>query len=263
MLRGSSTYTYDGNWKVQAENGADGYHVSAVHWNYAATTSRRGSGESANVTKTLDAGGWGKSGGGLLVLPPRASVPVDVCGQPGRPAVVGSPRRAQGHVRRRQGRLHGDRIPQPVPVSERVPDGSVQHADPAFPADRHRTRPRSPSTASRRRARAPRPARNRIRQYEDFFNASGMATPDDLEEFRSCQLTFRGTKAPWNDMSRGAKHWLNGTERPRNRARHGRGDLVGNQERGRGPVPGAAPVLARDHARRAGGRQPFRLRRIR
>ena len=30
-----------------------------------------------------------------------------------------------------------------------------------------------------------------IRQYEDFFNASGMATPDDLEEFRSCQLTFR------------------------------------------------------------------------
>ena len=28
VLRGSSTYTYDGNWKVQAENGADGYHVS-------------------------------------------------------------------------------------------------------------------------------------------------------------------------------------------------------------------------------------------
>ena len=24
----------------------------------------------------------------------------------------------------------------------------------------------------------------RIRQYEDFFNATGMATPDDLEEFR-------------------------------------------------------------------------------
>ena len=35
---------------------------------------------------------------------------------------------------------------------------------------------------------------HRIRQYEDFFNASGMATPDDLEEFRSCQLTFRATK---------------------------------------------------------------------
>ncbi|MGS0757368.1 Rieske 2Fe-2S domain-containing protein, partial [Roseateles sp. GG27B] len=32
VLRGASTYTYDGNWKLQAENGADGYHVSSVHW---------------------------------------------------------------------------------------------------------------------------------------------------------------------------------------------------------------------------------------
>ena len=31
-----------------------------------------------------------------------------------------------------------------------------------------------------------------------------MATPDDLEEFRACQLTFQATTAPWNDMSRGA-----------------------------------------------------------
>jgi benzoate/toluate 1,2-dioxygenase alpha subunit len=53
---------------------------------------------------------------------------------------------------------------------------------------------------------------HRIRQYEDFFNASGMATPDDLEEFRSCQLTFRATAAPWNDMSRGAEHWLTGPD---------------------------------------------------
>ena len=40
-------------------------------------------------------------------------------------------------------------------------------------------------------------ARNaRIRQYEDFFNASGMATPDDLEEFRSCQKTYLARAAP-------------------------------------------------------------------
>ena len=41
VLRGSSSYIYDGNWKLQAENGADGYHVSSLHWNYFATTSRR------------------------------------------------------------------------------------------------------------------------------------------------------------------------------------------------------------------------------
>ena len=41
----------------------------------------------------------------------------------------------------------------------------------------------------------------RIRQYEDFFNVSGMATPDDLEEFRSCQTGY-GAGTGWNDMSR-------------------------------------------------------------
>lgn len=53
---------------------------------------------------------------------------------------------------------------------------------------------------------------HRIRQYEDFFNASGMATPDDLEEFRSCQFAFRATAARWNDMSRGAEHWIDGPD---------------------------------------------------
>ena len=52
----------------------------------------------------------------------------------------------------------------------------------------------------------------RIRQYEDFFNASGMATPDDLEEFRSCQAGYAGIELEWNDMSRGAKHWVQGPD---------------------------------------------------
>jgi benzoate/toluate 1,2-dioxygenase alpha subunit len=52
----------------------------------------------------------------------------------------------------------------------------------------------------------------RIRQYEDFFNASGMATPDDLEEFRSCQIGYRARHAAWNDLSRGATHWIDGAD---------------------------------------------------
>ena len=52
----------------------------------------------------------------------------------------------------------------------------------------------------------------RIRQYEDFFNASGMATPDDLEEFRACQMSYLGAAARWNDMSRGAAHWVPGAD---------------------------------------------------
>src|SRR5258707_15806147 len=53
----------------------------------------------------------------------------------------------------------------------------------------------------------------RIRQYEDFFNAWCMATPDDLEELRSCQIGYRARNAPWNDLSRRAAHWINGPDR--------------------------------------------------
>ena len=68
VLRGASTYTYDGNWKVQAENGADGYHVASTHWNYAATTSRRLTGESATETKAMDASSYGKTRGGFYAF---------------------------------------------------------------------------------------------------------------------------------------------------------------------------------------------------
>src|SRR5215469_7535249 len=54
---------YDGNWKLQLENGADGYHVSSVHWNYLATMGHRD--YENEGTKTVDANGWSKSVGGV------------------------------------------------------------------------------------------------------------------------------------------------------------------------------------------------------
>ena len=41
VVPGSSTYAFDGNWKLQNENGLDGYHVSTVHFNYVQTATRR------------------------------------------------------------------------------------------------------------------------------------------------------------------------------------------------------------------------------
>ena len=52
----------------------------------------------------------------------------------------------------------------------------------------------------------------RIRQYEDFFNVTGMGTPDDLEEFRSCQIAYQSSALQHNDMSRGATHWVYGPD---------------------------------------------------
>ena len=69
VLRGSSTYTYDGNWKLQAENGADGYHVIGgaleLRGHHRAA---QAAGESATETKAMDAGEWGKQGGGFYAF---------------------------------------------------------------------------------------------------------------------------------------------------------------------------------------------------
>src|SRR3979411_2941346 len=70
VLRGSSSYIYDGNWKLQAENGADGYHVSSVHWNYVATTSRRSADGKVDTVKAMNAGKWAQLGGGACTFKP-------------------------------------------------------------------------------------------------------------------------------------------------------------------------------------------------
>ena len=211
VLRGSSTYTFDGNWKLQAENGADGYHVSSVHWNYAATTNHRKQSEAGDQIKAMDAGSWAKQGGGFysfehghMLLWTRWANPED------RPAF-----KQRAELVERCGQARADwminhsrnlclypnvylmdqfssqiRVLRPIAV-DRTEVTIYCIAPKGEPAE----------------ARA-----RRIRQYEDFFNATGMATPDDLEEFRACQQGYAGAALPWNDMCRGATHWVPGAD---------------------------------------------------
>ncbi len=211
VLRGSSSYTYDGNWKLQAENGADGYHVSATHWNYAATTARRDTGESKNDTKTLDAGSWGKSGGGYwsfdhghLCLWTWAGNPQDRPLWSRLDELKDEFGDAKGEFM-----VKGSRNLCLYPNVYLMDQFSTQirHFRPIAPDKTEVTiyciAPKGESAESRAW---------RIRQYEDFFNASGMATPDDLEEFRSCQKTYLATEAPYNDMTRGMTHEHSGPD---------------------------------------------------
>lgn len=211
VLRGSSTYVYDGNWKLQAENGADGYHVTAVHWNYAATTNHRKAAESGDAVRAMDAGNWARQGGGFysfdhghLLLWTRWANPQD------RPlferrddltARFGAARADWmiGHSRNLclyPNLYLMDQFGSQIRVTRPI---SVDRTEVTI----YCIAPRGESAEARAR---------RIRQYEDFFNASGMATPDDLEEFRSCQQAYQGADAGWNDLSRGAAHWRAGAD---------------------------------------------------
>ncbi len=209
VLRGSSTYTYDGNWKVQAENGADGYHVGATHWNYVATTARRSTGESLTETKAMDASSWARQRGGFyawdnghvllwLMWPNPQDRPlferrdelIEKVGEATADWMIGY--------------LRNLCIYPNVYLMDQF-SSQIRHFRPIAVDKTEVTiyciAPKGESAAARAA---------RIRQYEDFFNASGMATPDDLEEFRSCQKSYLANAAPWNDMSRGATHWIEG-----------------------------------------------------
>jgi benzoate/toluate 1,2-dioxygenase alpha subunit len=211
VLKGSSTYTYDGNWKVQAENGADGYHVSATHWNYAATTSRRTSGESATETKAMDAGQWGKLRGGYYAWEHGHVLLWNEWGNPeDRPLWNRRERWVEEFGQARADWMLKYSRNLCVYPNVYIMDqfsSQIRHFRPISVDQTEVTiyciAPKGESAEARTA---------RIRQYEDFFNASGMATPDDLEEFRSCQKTYLATAAPWNDMSRGAGHWIDGPD---------------------------------------------------
>jgi benzoate/toluate 1,2-dioxygenase alpha subunit len=209
VLRGSSSYVYDGNWKLQIENGADGYHVSSVHWNYSATMGRRN--YEAEGTRTVDANGWSKSLGGVyayehghILLWTRLLNP-EV-----RP--VHAHREA---LAERLGQARADFIVDQTRNLCLYPNVYLMDQ---FSTQIRVVRPIAVDKTEvtiycmAPKGESPEERTTRIRQYEDFFNVSGMGTPDDLEEFRACQTGYQGATTLWNDLSRGAKQWVEGAD---------------------------------------------------
>jgi benzoate/toluate 1,2-dioxygenase alpha subunit len=204
VLRGESTYTYDGNWKLQIENGVDGYHATTVHWNLIEVERNR---KKVDVglerPRPMNSLSDGRQlGMGYFDLGHGHSVIWNEWGNlterfnygdwPDMEARVGPVRTkwALGHLRNllvfpsmfaMDSASSQIRIIRPISVDKTEVTIFVV-APVGEPADQRRMR---------------------LRFYEDFFNATGMATPDDLAEFEGCQTGFYGTHAPWSDLSRG------------------------------------------------------------
>ncbi|MCC4594150.1 Rieske 2Fe-2S domain-containing protein [Xanthomonas campestris pv. phormiicola] len=207
VLRGNSSYIYDGNWKLQMENGCDGYHVSTVHWNYAATMSRR----KQDGVQAVDASGWSRSVAGVygfenghLLLWTKTMNP-EV-----RPVYAQREELAQRLGAERAGFIVEQTRNLCLYPNLFLMDQFSTQIRVTRPIDVDKTEvsifcfaPKGESARDRA---------TRIRQYEDFFNVSGMGTADDLEEFRACQAGYAGSAAPWNDLSRGAPLWIDGPD---------------------------------------------------
>ena len=209
VLRGSSSYVYDGNWKLQMENGADGYHVSAVHWNYSATMGRRN--YEAEGTRTVDADGWSKSVGGVYGFEHgHILLWTNLLNPEVRPIYEHRDEIMRRLGEDRAGFILGQTRNLGLYPNVFLMDQFSTQIRVIRPISVDRTEVTIFCFAPKNESAADRTLR--IRQYEDFFNVSGMGTPDDLEEFRACQVAYTGSGELWNDLSRGALHWIEGPD---------------------------------------------------
>ena len=218
VLPGKGHYTYAGNWKLQNENGLDGYHVSTVHYNYVATVQHRAevnAKKGAADGNTLDyrklgAGdgdtddGWFSFRNGHSVLfsdmpnpevrPGYATIMPRLVKEYGQPKAEWMMHRLR-NLNVYPSLFFMDQISSQLRIIRPLAWNKTQILSQCIGVKGESDKDRE----------------NRIRQFEDFFNVSGMGTPDDLTEFREAQRGFQGRIEKWNDISRGCDKWIKGS----------------------------------------------------
>ena len=212
VVPGVHSYTYDGNWKLQAENGVDGYHINAIHGNYVLTTNNRQRiANGRDVTSTVNVAGFSRFSGGYYAFENGHVVLWNESPNPEvRPAYAfhkeyterfGADRAHWMSSCWRNLFLYPNvflmdqmssqiRIFRPLAVDKTLVTAMC-------------FAPRTEAAEMRER---------RLRQYEDFFNATGMATPDDLAAFNATQRGFQASNAEWSDVSRGSENLFKGAD---------------------------------------------------
>lgn len=197
LVPGVSRYRFNANWKLQLENCLDVYHLTSTHPSFMEIVSRRSSGESQNNLRSLDFRKYRLPGmeRGSFTFPNGHAVIWGTNAAPEvRPLWAGIE-----EVRSRVGEHRADwmlctrnltifpnvqfadnaslqvRIIRPLSVD--ATEMTIYCLGPVGESDAART--------------------HRIRQYEDFFNSTGLATPDDTTLYEYCQAGYRAERVEW------------------------------------------------------------------
>ena len=212
IIPGPQTYTYDGNWKLQAENGVDGYHVGTIHGNYVLTTNNRTRIAGDNeVVKPLDVGGFSKLAGGYYAFENGHAVLWNELPNPEvRPSYILKDQYIERFGEERAHWMTNTWRNLFIFPNLFLMDQMSSQIRTFRPLGMERTEVRAFAFAPKSESPTLRP--QRIRQYEDFFNASGLATPDDLAAFNATQAGFKADSAEWSDVSRGSLNLIMGAD---------------------------------------------------
>ncbi|MFM9851181.1 MAG: aromatic ring-hydroxylating oxygenase subunit alpha [Sphingomonadaceae bacterium] len=201
LVPGEVIFTYDGNWKMQLENCADPYHFTSVHPSYVRLIEKRNAEKIDNAVKSVwgkDAA-WSEMTGGITggtfafdeghvvnwqIIPLSDAVPLA--------------ERAEA-LAQRYGKARRDWM---VNMRNLTIFPNMQLAENASsqlriirPLAAGKTEMRTFCIAPKGESDGARA--QRIRNYEDFFNPTGMATPDDAICYEAAQRGHGGSLSPW------------------------------------------------------------------
>lgn len=199
LVPGRSVYVFEGNWKMQLENCTDGYHFLAAHKSYFDILARRKAIENTGITDTIF--GDNKPAWESEEIVGDFSLPNGI-------ATVWSPNPASpAHP---LWDTRDELLERLGPVRTKwVFNGRNTTFFPnmqlaiGFGAQLRVMRPLGPNrTEMNTYCLAPvgesaETRGQRIHQYEDFFNPTGVATPDDNAVYEQCQDGNESTQEPW------------------------------------------------------------------
>ncbi len=203
FVPGRSIYTYNGNWKLQLDNGLDVYHLTSTHISFMDVQARRRAGAGNVEARQLD---WAKrptQSAGMFTFPYGHGVFWANNTEPEKRPVYA----AIEEIRNRVGDVRAEwmlrgRIVSIFPNLQ-IPDAITLMLRQFRPLAVDRTEMRSYCLAPI--GEAPDARARRLRQFEDFFNPGGLATPDDIVVYEDCQRGFRSPGLAYlQGYSRGA-----------------------------------------------------------
>lgn len=201
LVPGQVTFTYEANWKLQLENCSDAYHFTSAHPSYIRVLERRQKELSEDVVASVweNSDYWKEDtqgvGGGSFSFANGHVLNWGVFGV--TPAIPLYERAAQLAERHGEGKrdwmfnMRNLTIFPNLQVAENA-SSQLRVIRPLAPG---LTEMRTWCIAPKGEGAAAR--RQRIRQYEDFFNPTGMATPDDTVSYENCQIGFAAAVEPW------------------------------------------------------------------
>ena len=189
-IPGRALYSFRGNWKLQMDNGLDAYHLNTTHHSYVNLQARRRTGEGHQDARSFD---WAKKNEiatSIFSFPHGHVVYTAEQREPHKRPIYAT----LDEIRARVGSLRAEWMLRPfnalifpnLQIANNVALILRQFRPVAIDLTEMRT------FCLGAVGETPDQRAWRLRQFEDFYNPAGLATPDDAAVYEACQEGLGG-----------------------------------------------------------------------